>query len=65
MLGEFGWIAWLVLGGLALFLLFRRRGPVAGHEPRDVSGGHGDHRGHEDPVPQGGNVRKHSRGGCC
>lgn len=65
MWGEYGWIAWIVLAALFLFLLLRRKGWVAGHGSDGVPGAPGDHRGHEDPVPQGGNARKHSRGGCC
>lgn len=65
MWAELGWIAWLALGGLVLFLLFRRRGSVAGHGTHDMSGGHGEHEAHEEPALEGRTTRKHSRGGCC
>jgi hypothetical protein len=37
MWAEFGWLVWLVLGGLFLFLMFRGGG---------CCGGHGGHEGH-------------------
>ncbi len=37
-----GWLIWLLLGGLFLFLMFRGGGCCGGH------GGHGGHRGRND-----------------
>jgi len=40
-----GWLIWLILGGLFIFLMFRRGGRC---------GGHADHGEHRDGVEEGG-----------
>ena len=51
-----GWVIWLILGGLLLFLMFRGEGCCGGHDGHDK---HGD--GVEESGPGKGGIHPKSR----
>ncbi len=66
----YGWLIWVALGGLFLYLMFRHGGCGMGRSGHDGRGGHeehgtGGHVGHEGPAQETGNPRSRKGGGCC
>jgi len=65
MWAEYGWLAWVLLGGGFLFLLIRRGGCCgAGHGGYGEQGIHVGHEGHSGNRPADKEGRPPSHGGC-
>jgi|GEM_PF-1292675 len=69
MWGHYGWLVWLLFGGLFFYLMFRGGGCCGGHGSPGGHGGHGGQgsEGHGDNggnTPDGTTPRKQAHTGC-
>jgi len=66
MWAQYGWLVWLLFGGLIFYLMFRGGGCCGGHGGHGGDGGQGS-KGHgeaEGKTPDGTTARKQAHTGC-